>query len=274
MAENESETRAKRSGRTRPAAAGLSASERWLGGAIFALIAVVAYLMFRSPPWEPNGGTTTAQARGSLPQTHETATAQALSTVERRRRRIEEEFGRCKRELETLVSLEREIEMIEELKEQLATPLRVGSDPCYQRLLSKAKEYEEGGDRKDALMYYYGAARVYPDYSKGEEAHFRAGECLMRLGRYGAAMDRFNTVIERFLDGTFEARARMSIAKCLMAINLFPRARMTLYALAARAGVYRAPEDMRLVREVYYRLAECYFEEAQQLKQSIELADD
>ena len=144
--------------------------------------------------------------------------------------------------------------------------LQVDEGLRYVQEMEKADLLFEKGDHHAAAAAYRRALDVMPPGWNDGAAAFRLGECYFRLADYPQAIAAYERVALAG-PGEFQPRALFQSGEAHLRLGSYVRARQAFYSLLlrqARCG----PELASCIERAYYRLADTYWLEAEQIAAS------
>ena len=141
--------------------------------------------------------------------------------------------------------------------------LRLDGGLRYVQEMERADLLFEKQQYLAAAAAYRRSLEVMPRNWDDGAAAFRLGECHMRLDEFTRAIAAYERVARAF-PGDFQPRALLRLGEAHLQLGAYAKARDALYSLLLVRGRY-GPEAAPVVERAYYRLADCYWLEAQSL---------
>jgi tetratricopeptide (TPR) repeat protein len=129
--------------------------------------------------------------------------------------------------------------------------------------MEKADLLFEKGRYREAAAAYQRALGLMPKNWNDGAAAFRLGECYFRLRDYPRAIAAYDRVALAY-PSHFQPRALFQLGEAHVHLRAYAKARAAFYSLLLRQGRY-GPEIAPYIERAYYRVADCYWLEAESL---------
>jgi len=136
----------------------------------------------------------------------------------------------------------------------------------YVQLVERADVLFEKGNYSEAAKTYEEALAAMPPNWNDGAAAFRLGECRFRLGNYPRAIAAYEKVAAAF-PGDYQPKALFRLGEAHIKLGAFAKAREAFFSLLLLQG--RVGSEVKpLVEQAYYRVADCYWNEARQVAET------
>jgi tetratricopeptide (TPR) repeat protein len=135
----------------------------------------------------------------------------------------------------------------------------------FRQLLELANDKFQRGEFDEARKLYRRAIQADLDGRYCDEARYRLGLCLGKLGEPEAALREFQTVFARYPGSAYYGRAGLEMAKLLHQEKQFARERRVLYQIVGLQNRLRNSEP-ESVEEAYFALGASYESEADMIE--------
>ncbi len=136
----------------------------------------------------------------------------------------------------------------------------------YVQLVERADVLFEKGNYSEAAKTYEEALAAMPPNWNDGAAAFRLGECRFRLGNYPQAIAAYEKVAAAF-PGDYQPKALFRLGEAHIKLGAFAKAREAFFSLLLLQG--RVGSEVKpLVEQAYYRVADCYWNEARQVAEA------
>ena len=153
-------------------------------------------------------------------------------------------------------------------KPQAATEpvVQVDKGLRYVQLVEKADVLFEKGEYGAAAKTYEEALAAMPKGWDDGSVAFRLGECRFRLGDYPGAIAAYERVAGAF-PNDYQPKALFRLGEAHIKLGAFAKARQAFYSLLLLQGRFGS-EAKSLIQQAYYRVADCYWNEARQVEEA------
>ena len=135
----------------------------------------------------------------------------------------------------------------------------------YYTLLATGNLDLRAGRITPALTAFRAAVKADARGQLADEAHFRLGECNLKLGATDDALAEFLLVTSGYPGSPYYPKALSESSRLLMKKKEYAQARRLLYQLLGCRGRL-SPEDSAALTQTYFRIGECYEAEAASIR--------
>ena len=132
----------------------------------------------------------------------------------------------------------------------------------------EANRLYEQGDYRDAADFYEKGLDKSMPFLNEDFVMYRMGDCYLMSGRYEEAAKVFQTLNNDYINSPYYFKSRLKVGESYAGMGEFGKARKTLYTVVAQEGKCSSNDDKSVVVDAYFKIADYYMKEAQQLRKA------